>query len=143
MAQAKTITPDPAASAKAKELDDMRTFYKKEAKKMYEVTCTNHGGVIAIEVEMPNIPKRRGHVEGLIVVPVDEQLLSYRTRTDGTMGYSCACGVSNILLLEEQGLQKQDMSLPHVKAEINRRLGIVGAKNKSKNDKAFTRAKVK
>lgn len=128
------------------ELKKIKAWYKKNANDTVTITCLNCNSVIAIEAQMPNRIERT-HVDGYTVVPVDGKLMSYRIRLDGSMGYSCICGNSNILLPEENNLRGQFSVAPHVEDQIKREIKQNKSKRKHgevpENTAQFKRERVK
>ena len=117
---------------------DLKPWYVERSEKVYEVMCKKHGGVIALEVKWPGRVER-GHVDGMIVIPLGNMLTSYRKRGDNTMGYACQCGASDITLAEEAILNETHALYPHVEQQIETALA---ARKKAPTSK-FKRVKVK
>lgn len=105
-------------------------WYKKNATDTVQVRCLGCGEIIAIEAQMPG-RYDKNHTGGYIVVPLNDKLLSYRKRIDATMGYSCVCGNSTILLPEEAELRGAVAIPPHVEDRIKKKIEQ-GKANKSK-----------
>ncbi len=137
LAQAKFVKP----AASTSRLKVIREFYVKEGDVVFEVFCTAHKGVIAIESRVAGQKPQRGHKDGLLVAPVDGLCLSYRARPDGLMGYACLCGATDILMPEEQRYTGEGLDMPHVMAEVAE--AVAARPEQWKPAKLFERRKVK
>jgi hypothetical protein len=126
-------------------------WYKKNSTKVTHIKCGNpkHNKVIAIEAVVPGY-RNKLHPDGAQIVAINDQLLSYRVRLDGSIGYLCACGVDTLLLPEEAELRGMSGIPPHVAERIKDKIkrghgapqGQLG-KLQARNYKEFKREKVK
>lgn len=84
--------------------DALRPFYEEIASGYYELHCTNTdyheiNTLLAVELTLNHSsaaqyglsPVNIHHHEGAHVIPVGDNLMAYRPRLDGAMGYECRC----------------------------------------------------
>lgn len=137
---AKVVNERPGGETEASVI----AWYRKNGKDVERVVCDACKKTIAIEALVAGYGNKH-HPANKVVVPIKDRLLSYRKRSDGTLGYSCACGADNLLLSEEAELRGRAGVPPHVQDRINRRI-----KGRTTADKArmakqsvFNKVKVK
>lgn len=88
------ITPEASHHAPRQMID----FYKKSFAHVHAITCSNCGNTIALELSSPLSNDLLGlhpNSQGIIILPVDEKLLSSRVRLDGMIGYQCGAIMQN------------------------------------------------
>lgn len=100
----------------------MIAFYKKHFDTVHVVTCGECKNSLAIELSNPLSNDLMGlspNSLGIIVLPVDEKLLSHRVRLDGMLGYQCTCGNDTRASEIEEALSPMGDFHPHEVAAIH------------------------
>ena len=120
----------------------MIAFYKKHFRLVHALHCGKCKNTIAIELSDPlsnDLLGLKPNAKGIIVLPVDEKLLSHRIRLDGMIGYQCACGNdTRASEIEERNSPMGDF-LPHEMSAIHEEMRITGwqAPITHKNNKEY------
>lgn len=108
---------------------EMIRFYKKNFGSVHVVHCKHCKNTIAIELSQPLGNDTLGltaNAHGIIILPVDERLLSSRVRTDGMLGYQCICGNDTRSFdIEEKHSPLGDF-LPHQVDAIQTEMSLTG-----------------
>lgn len=123
-------------------------YYLEHYDEVHILSCNKCGNDLGIEI--------RGEVSGLkmndngfCVLPFGSHLLSSRVRTDGSMGYQCACGNDTRGTQLEEKLSPNGTFLPHEVHAIRQKQIEIGWKPKIKIKgnkeihETFTRERIK
>ena len=100
----------------------MVAFYKKHFADVHIVSCNKCRNSLAIELSHPYSNDLLGllpNALGIIVLAVDEKLLSHRVRLDGMIGYQCICGNDTRASEIEEALSPNGDFHPHEVAAIH------------------------
>lgn len=132
------ITPEATVHAP----QQMVNFYKKNFKTVHALTCSNCKNTIALELSEPISNDLLGlspNSLGIIILPVDEKLLSSRVRLDGMLGYQCTCGNDTRSFDIEEQLSPMGDFHPHEVVAIAKKMVEVGwqAPIEHKNGKIY------
>ena len=87
-------------------------YYRNLYDEIYLVTCSKCKTVLAIEImgEVSGYPRDS---RGLTTLSLDSKHLATRVRTDGVVGYQCACGNDTRGNEIEEKLSPKGTFLPH------------------------------
>jgi hypothetical protein len=121
------ITPEAVQHSPAQ----MISFYKKHFRVVNALTCLKCKNTLALELSEPHTNDLMGlspNSLGIIVLPVDEKLLSHRVRLDGMIGYQCICGNDTRSFDIEEELSPLGDFHPHEVHAIKARMQDVGWK---------------
>lgn len=123
-------------------------YYLDHYDEVHIITCNKCKEDLGIEIKGA-IPGYQPNDKGYTILPLGEQLLSSRVRTDGSMGYQCRCGNDTRGTQVEEELSPTGTFLPHEVAAIHQRYAEVGWKPKVKVKgnkevhETFTRERIK